>query len=470
MTAPAAHGRMPGGPPIIGMSAAMANFTRSWKDGGGGIPGRIPATSPDLMGYIDHKLGGGPVSDGQVRIVLRFGGVLDEARLGRAVRLALDAEPVVGCRFVERPLRPYWQRCNGLEGAFTFRIVGPGEQDGAANAFLLAPMDPFNGPQASVGLFRSGSDTLCIRMSHIVADGGASIEFLRLLSGIYRRLEADPEYRPAVNLRGSRSSFQALRHVRLSRILASCARISVSGPSWSLFTQGRGRSGPTGRPESPAFYVRRIPPDRLAWMKEYAKSRGVTMGDLLIAAYYRALFAVADPPENLPLRMLVPVNLRRYIPGGAGESLCSLSAGYFPAIRRKKGEAFDDTLARVHDRMETNKQRREELGQLFLMELAFAPGYILPRLLGQFISSVQAVPTFSNIGVVDGGAADFGGIPVREFLPAGPIAYPPYFVLGSSTFEGEMALTSIVRATGGERARADRLFEALLGELPCPPP
>jgi NRPS condensation-like uncharacterized protein len=359
---------------------------------------------------------------------------------------------------VERAFRPYWQRCDGLESAFEFHPADPSDTDKAINDFLLAPLDPFNGPQVRVGLFRSCFDTLYIKMSHIVADGGASIEFLRLLSGIYCRLGTDPEYRPASNLRGSRSSFQVLRHVGLKKILSSCTHISLSKPAWKLPEVDNG-------PALPSFFTRRIGPERISRIKAYGKTRGVTIGDILVTAYYRVLFEVLDPPENVPLPMLVPVDLRKYIPGGAAEGICSLTAGYFPMITRMRGELFEETLARVHAVMESNKLKQEELGQLFLMELAFAPGYIVPRILGPFITSLQAVPTFSNIGVVDPNIADFG-VAIREILPAGPMSTPPYFVLGSNTYNGEMALTAIVCGSEVYRAKVESFFEALIRELP----
>jgi NRPS condensation-like uncharacterized protein len=190
------------------------------------------------------------------------------------------------------------------------------------------------------------------------------------------------------------------------------------------------------------------------------------MGDILLTAYYRALFEVIDPPENVPLPLMVPVNLRRYIPGGRGEGICSLTAGYFPEISRKKHESFEKTLARVHAVMENNKSKQEELGQLFLMELAFSPGNIMPRILKPFLSPVFVTPSFSNIGVVDPAIADFGDITIRDILPAGPMASLPHFVLGSSTFNGEMTLSSIVCGTEADRAMVESFFEALIRELP----
>ncbi len=43
---------------------------------------------------------------GPVLFVMTFEGRLDPARLARAARLLLDAEPMLGCRFVPGPGRP----------------------------------------------------------------------------------------------------------------------------------------------------------------------------------------------------------------------------------------------------------------------------------------------------------------------------------------------------------------------------
>ncbi|WP_160328949.1 hypothetical protein [Syntrophomonas wolfei] len=46
----------------------------------------------------------------QIQAVITFDQHLDTEVLKAAVMLSLDAEPVLGCRFVEDEKRPYWQR------------------------------------------------------------------------------------------------------------------------------------------------------------------------------------------------------------------------------------------------------------------------------------------------------------------------------------------------------------------------
>ena len=68
------------------------------------IPARLPAEFQDQA----VRILAGLRAAGDVQTVLVFRGSLDRDRLARAVRLMLDAEPVLGCRFDEE--EPAWVR------------------------------------------------------------------------------------------------------------------------------------------------------------------------------------------------------------------------------------------------------------------------------------------------------------------------------------------------------------------------
>ena len=59
------------------------------------IPNTIKAVPADTAIYLMRAAG-----DMQINCVVDLPGRVDEDRLGRAVRLLMDAEPVVGCRFI----------------------------------------------------------------------------------------------------------------------------------------------------------------------------------------------------------------------------------------------------------------------------------------------------------------------------------------------------------------------------------
>ena len=71
------------------------------------IPDTMPATWQDCFNYLVRYVG---FTNSTIQAVIHFKGKLDVVRLARAVKLSVDAEPVLGCKFIEREDRPFWQR------------------------------------------------------------------------------------------------------------------------------------------------------------------------------------------------------------------------------------------------------------------------------------------------------------------------------------------------------------------------
>src|SRR5258706_6694231 len=90
--------------------------------------------------------------------VISLSGRLDESRLRRAIRLSLDAEPGLGCRFVEHWFRPYWQRYENLDGLPLFEIRRSSGFEADVVSLAEASLDlPIR-----VNLFRGDSELLCV--------------------------------------------------------------------------------------------------------------------------------------------------------------------------------------------------------------------------------------------------------------------------------------------------------------------
>jgi NRPS condensation-like uncharacterized protein len=70
------------------------------------VPTTLPVNGHDRYNYLVKYAG----SNTQLQAVVLFDRNLDEDILKKAVRLSLDAEPVLGCRFIEDEKQPYWQR------------------------------------------------------------------------------------------------------------------------------------------------------------------------------------------------------------------------------------------------------------------------------------------------------------------------------------------------------------------------
>ena len=142
---------------------------------------RYPAQPQDLLNYFGRS-----VANQQVNIVLRLDGSLDEERLRRAFRLTFDAQPILGCRFVDGPDRPYWERRDDLDDIEPCAVVTCGDTDAGLWRFVATPTDPRRDPLVRAVVARNGTDTLCIKMDHVAADAAAARQYLKLLAGDLR--------------------------------------------------------------------------------------------------------------------------------------------------------------------------------------------------------------------------------------------------------------------------------------------
>ena len=148
--------------------------------------------------------------DLMIQLELEFAGKLDVERLAKALELTLEAEPVLGCRFVEHWRRPYWERC--AQSAREVFALARSEEE--YEAFKIASLDAGTGPQLKACLWPSSAGSrLLLKVGHEVADAGGVKDVASTVSRLYARLADNPEYRPEPDLKGSRGLWQVMRHV-----------------------------------------------------------------------------------------------------------------------------------------------------------------------------------------------------------------------------------------------------------------
>ena len=109
------------------------------------VPKRFPTRSADraLAGML------GPVTC-VIQLEMGFDYKLDEKRLERAVSLITHKVPLLGCRFVPKRLRPYFERLE-IERFKLFHLTS---DQTAFEAFKNERMDFFNGSQIETCLYR----------------------------------------------------------------------------------------------------------------------------------------------------------------------------------------------------------------------------------------------------------------------------------------------------------------------------
>jgi NRPS condensation-like uncharacterized protein len=424
------------------------------------IPSRFPATSQDQVHDLARL-----VADQQIQVVIAFSGRVDEERMARALRLMLDAEPVLGCHFVDHPWRPYWQRRNDLDRLALCPVMETADPGQDMLRFATHPTDPTARPQVQAHLFRNGMDALCIKVDHGAADATGAKEVAYLVADIYRQLGDDPAYRPVPNLDGSRSQHQVLRRFSLWDKYGAVRHASGMQQRWGFPSSGgKHTSGRT-------FAVRRLGAERLEALRAYAKQHQATVNDLLVTAFFRSLFEVVNPEPNLPLPVMVPIDLRRYLPSGRAGAICNLASAFFPAIVRIPGEPFERSLFRVRSAIDAQKASRSGLGGAISISLALRTGFapmrlVAHRIRGNSVRHGRSDPVLSNFGLIDPECLNFGDVTVKDAYMLGPTLYAPGLMLAVSTFDSTMTFAVGFSSVATETRIVERFLDLFERELP----
>ncbi len=429
------------------------------------IPDRFPATLSDcLTDFLS------PFTELTLRLEMEFSDRLDAARLEKAVELTLDAEPVLGCRFVDNSRKPYFERL-GTDRRLAFQLVNSASE---YEKFKFTPIDYRTGPLINVCLWHSSSgDRLLMKVAHHVADASGIKDTAAILSGIYRKLSEDTSYQLSPNIKEWRSLRQVTRHVpwhaypRIFMNFLERFRLLISPYRVHTLSVADG-------PREPLTYViRLIPVSRVSALAEYGRLHNATLNDVFLTASIRSFLSMADRDKRSHFSLMSTIDMRRYIPSGHAGAVANLSAGmiHWPGLGAEPGYNFDNTLDQVAKITRYGKTHWIGCDQLFLpitwLSMIMPHTWGMKRY-GDLVRLSLRQHGFdhglTNTGPIDPGSVIFGTQPsIAHILP--PQAYPPLpFTFSLSGYNGTLTLASGAYPT--QKETIEKFFDAVLKELP----
>jgi NRPS condensation-like uncharacterized protein len=425
------------------------------------LPRRLPTVVADrvMAGFVR-------VADTTIRTRLHFGHRLDEQRLRDALLLARLAEPVLGCRYVDRAAWPYWERVPAVDPL----SLAPSEA--AWHAWGAGPLDGLRGGQLEGGLWRGpDGDCLLIKLGHLAGDAGATRQVLGLVADLYARLAREPRYVPVPNLRGDRGVGQVLRAVppaawrdsgRLwgRRVLADLAPAGIHRMPLQGGVAGRHDPGELD-----------LDPARVTRLKAFGRPLGATLNDLLLAAFLRTQARLGSWDGRRQLRVTTTVDLRRYLPGRRAGAVCNLTSYDHPSLGTDLGAAYTDTVRRVT--AVTSVHKRSYLGLSGALGLAFIvkpmPYVVVRRFDPSGGPALHRHPRLAdgltNAGEIPPSAVTFDA-PARTARMLVPPSSPPFFLVGVSGYAGTVSLSLAPREGALAGVTAAGWLAALASELP----
>ncbi len=401
----------------------------------------------EVKGFNDH----------QVHSVLRFDYCPDSEILKKAVISSIEAIPILGTRYIGGT-RPRWMSLNPGDFGRAFVIA---RTEIEVEEFLGSRVDERLGPQVRVCLLESGPFAVALKMNHMVCDAAGFKEYLYFLCKIYSKLKADPEYKPP-SITGDRSMRAVLQRfgvgVKLKSLFLQSKQNNLTGGArFPLSDSGGSR---------PFILIHKLGRKRTAELKAYFRTKGATLNDVLLAAYYRCLFQRLALSPGTQLQIPVMVDMRRYL--GKKEvfmSLTNLSSTVITELQYRPDESFEGTLGRVKAIMDKKKDSNIGLNGFIKLNLMYR--ILGDRIANHLLRSILKNPLIcmTNVGVLDSAQVSFGDLRPNDAFLCGSIKYKPYFQLAMSSYEGELTLSVNLLGCANDRDRILSFFGEMEAEL-----
>ena len=149
------------------------------------VPNTFKVTTQDAYNYAASKM----FADQQLCMIVKLGGMLDDKVLAKAIRLTLDLELVLGCRFVENGGFPFWERRDDIDQINFCSVSKTESPEQAISAFVNENIHADVDPLVALRVVREKeADIACIKLNHSACDAGGLKEYVWLLSDVYSML------------------------------------------------------------------------------------------------------------------------------------------------------------------------------------------------------------------------------------------------------------------------------------------
>ena len=405
----------------------------------------------DTMQYLFEETG---FHDHQVHAVIHFDDAVDAEAMARAVMLLMETVPLLSSRYHHDGGDDSWEPAPyTLDDVWSLAATNE-----AFQRFVTSRTDEANGPQLRACLGEDGH-ALAATANHMVCDAIGFKQLLYLLAAYYTGLRAEAGYVPGPLNQAERGCRDVLGATTLRRRLAILRGLrDLPWPGTAALPLG------TGSDAAPFILVHTLPSARYGRLLAYCAAERVSVNDVLLTAYHRALAAtpcVDGEPADVPIM----VDMRRYLRSRATTTIDNLTSTANTRIDVGPGETFTGTLGRVHTQMDHLK--RNLIGMdtvVWLWSLARRS----PRKRYEAIRQGLRNPNLcmTNIGVIDAGKLTFAGTRVQDAVVTNAIKYRPHVQVAASLFRDRLTFSTNLYGDAHDQDTLRRLHAAIDAELP----
>lgn len=405
----------------------------------------IRSTSLTLLDKVNVCLQ--DFGDHVMHLVFDVHGTVDTKRLQRAIQLSLQQHPIMSMYLDESGLQPRWvfhSKQTLTQFSFCELISGIPAQF-AINEFMLTRFNYGRVPMVKARVIRHTTDTICIKVSCVPIDGRGFLIYVEDLLRIYEALRSNPSYKPQPGSLSQRSTKALVPYFKIRDVFALLyyglrqqLTDSRTAGNWQLPCNNNNEL-------QPRYYCHQCSPNALTALNQFRKRNRLSFNDVLLGAYYLALYEWIQPQDEGPFCVLNTYDLRRYEKDNAPDRVANYSSFINSNIVLQPDTSLLQAALAVRDAI---GQRKDHFPGITEGPFIWPLLTFLPFRLGSGIVKFllkhrgEKIPVFTNVGIIPVERMLFNGKSIHNVRPYAPLEFPPKLTVTLAT-SGEVISFSV---------------------------
>ena len=407
----------------------------------------------DKMHYLFRDF-----NDRMVHAELHYDFEIDIEVLKTVMLCFFEKAPVFHSSFTDNKIHPYWtvMDYNIDEVVHEYR-VDEAEINDRINDFLVQYIPPEAKIQMQVGVFYyGGKSALCIVENHMCMDGGDFKYFLKKLCKNYSDY-AQKKISPIDLKTGSRAYTKVYEDFSASeKKLAKSLYKNVNTPDSHGFP-----FTPDNIRDKSFIARRKLSAQTFDELRAAGKKHGATINDMLLSAYFFALYEIANFNPLDSVSISCAIDLRRHIKNSDGNGMTNHTAWMQCKVPQRGRDIFETLEYVVRSSNQFKNDRFMGLHGLPLLSFGYK---ILPHAASEEIIKIgyaNPLLAMSNIGILEvDKLALCGHEPIDGFM-SGAVKYKPYALLSATSMRKELTLSMCVRGNAQDEKIVEQFFDLI---------
>ena len=417
------------------------------------MAGKLKAELWDKMHYLFRDY-----NDRMVHAELHYDYRIDLEALKTVVLCMIEKAPVFHSSFTDNHVSPYWTvmdyRIDDVVHGYT---VKEEELEGAIDSFLTQYIPQQASIQIQVAVFYHGNkSTLCIVENHMCMDGGDFKYFLKALCKNYNDY-VEKKVSPLELRTGSRAytqvyeDFTATEKRMAKKLYKNVNTADKHGFPFAPQTK-----------EDKSFIARRkLSAETFDKIRSAGKKHGATINDMLLTAYFYALYELANFSPYESVSISCAIDLRRHMKNTDDNGITNQTAWMQCKIPERGQNIFTTLEYVVRSSNQFKADRFMGLHGLPLLSLGYK---ILPHAASEEIIKIgysNPLLAMSNIGILEVDKLALCGNEPTDGFMSGAVKYKPYALLSATSVRKELTLSMCVRGNEEDKRIVKHFFDLI---------